>query len=211
MDEDAYTRKELSSTIPYYQDDQTWCVAVAKPELLWKSFFKLFSPIEWLVIAIMIYMIAVVLYVISRIDGRRENIHWSLLASLSITMGLATVYEPRKANVRFMFLSFLFYGLIFSSAFHSFLVNVLTNPIQKEQVDNLAASVANGFRYAGGTVALSHYEGSDRVYITHTWRVIPFKEGFYAVFLYIAIPSRAQAIRDLRTHGRMPGPAAPPR
>lgn len=163
MDEDAYTRKQLSSTIPYYQDDQTWCVAVAKPELLWKSFFKLFTPIEWLVIVLMIYMFAVILYVISRIDGRHENIHWSLLSSLSITMGLATVYEPRKISVRFMFLCFLFYGLIFSSTFHSFLVNVLTNPIQKEQVDDLATSAANEFRYAGGTVALAHYEGNDHV------------------------------------------------
>lgn len=163
MDEDAYTRKQLSSTIPYYQDDQTWCVAVAKPELLWKSFFKLFSPIEWLVIVSIIYMIALILYIISRIDGRHENIYWSLLSSLSITLGLATIYEPRKINVRFMFFVFLFYGLIFNSAFHSFLVNVLTNPIQKEQVDNLVTAVTNEFRYAGGSVALAHYEGNDHV------------------------------------------------
>lgn len=163
MDEDAFTRKQLSSTIPYYQDDQTWCVAVAKPELLWKSFFKLFSPIEWFVIVVMVYMIAILIYVISRIDGRHENIHWSLLASLSITIGLSTDYDPRKINVRFMFLSFLFYGMIFSSAFHSFLVNVLTNPIQKEQVDSLTAAVFNGFHFAGGTVALAHYQGKEHV------------------------------------------------
>lgn len=163
MDEDTFTRKHLSSTIPYYQDDQTWCVAVAKPEDLWRSFFHLFKPIEWIVIVAMIYLIAIILYFLSRIDGRHENMHWTLLSSLSITLGLSTVYEPNKTNTRFMFVSFLFYGLIFSSSFHSFLVNVLTNPFQKPQVDNLFSAATLGFTYLGGSVALAHYAGTDGV------------------------------------------------
>lgn len=163
MDEDSNTRRFLSSTIPYYQDDQTWCVAVAKPQDLWKSLFNLFSLNEWLGIISIIYMFAVILYVIIKIDNRNENFHWTLLASLSITMGLSTVYDPRKINIRFMFCILLFYGLVFSSAFHSFLVNVLTNPRQKPQVDNLKVAISNKFQYKGGTVPLAHYRGFDQV------------------------------------------------
>lgn len=163
MDEDSNTRRLLSSTIPYYQDDQTWCVAVAKPQDLWKSIFNLFSFNEWMCIIGINYMFAAILYVIVKIDNRKENFHWTLLASLSITMGLSTVYDPRKINIRFMFCILLFYGLVFSSAFHSFLVNVLTNPRQKPQVDNLGIAIDNRFLYAGGTVPLAHYQGSDEV------------------------------------------------
>lgn len=163
MDEDAYTRKFLSASIPYYTDDQTWCVATAKAEVLWKSFFKLFTPVEWAVIIAMVVLIAGILYVISAIDQRRENMAWMLLASLSISLGLSTVYDPRRSNVRFMFLSFLFYGLIFSSAFHSFLLNVLSDPKQKEQVASLEAAVAQAFDFSGGHVPLSHYENHDEV------------------------------------------------
>lgn len=163
MDEDSHTRKHLSASIPYYQDDQTWCVAVAKAEVLWKSFFKLFSLNEWAVIIAMIDLMAVILYFISRLDGRHENMPWMLLSSLSISLGLTTIYDPRKSNVRFMFLFFLFYGLIFSSAFHSFLVNVLSHPKQKAQVDSVETAVASGFRFSGGRVPLGHYEGADAV------------------------------------------------
>lgn len=165
MDEDAISRKYLSSSIPYYQDDQTWCVAVAKAEDLWRSFFKLFSPLQWLGMIVIVYMMAAILYIISGIDGRNENMHWMLLSCLSITMGLATVYEPRKINIRFMFFFFLIYGLIFSSAFHSFLVNVLSNPRQKKQVDNIFDAISHQFQFFGGTVALSHYTGNDPVSI----------------------------------------------
>lgn len=163
MDEDAHTRQHLSASIPYYQDDQTWCVAVAGPEVLWRSFFALFTPAEWSVISAMVALIAGLLYAVSRLDGRTESMSWMLLASLSICLGLTTVYEPRRSTVRFMFVSFLFYGLIFSSAFHSFLVGVLSNPRQQPQVDSVEAALARGFRFAGGYVPLGHYAGADAV------------------------------------------------
>lgn len=164
MDEDSFTRKQLSSSIPYYQDDQTWCVAVAKADELWRSFFHLFSLKEWALVVAMVLLIAVILYVVSRIDGRNESMSWMLLSSLSICLGLSTVFEPQRTTVRFMFVSFLFYGLIFSSAFHSFLVAVLTNPRDKEQINSVESAVAHGFQFGGGLLPLSHYaDGRDEL------------------------------------------------
>lgn len=166
MDEDSNTRRLLTSSIPYYQDDETWCVAVAKPEELWKGIFQLFDLIEWTGIIGIICLFAVILYIIAGIDDRNENMHWTLLASLSLTIGLATAYEPKKSNVRFMFFFFLFYGLIFSSFFHSFLVNVLSNPMRKPQVANAPMAIQQRYRFAGGTLAATHIDGGDETSAT---------------------------------------------
>lgn len=163
MDEDANTRHFLSSSIPYYQDDQTWCVAVAKPEELWKNIFKLFPLLIWLFIIGIIEMIAIVLYIIIQFDNKRENCYWSLLASISLTLGLSTVYQPINSHVRFMFFFFLFYGLIFSSAFHSFLVNILSHPRYKNQIETIKEAIDAKFEFTGGSVTLEHYNGDDEV------------------------------------------------
>lgn len=163
MDEDSNTRKLLSSSIPYYQDDQTWCVAKAKPEDLWRNIFNLFSTLVWCLILLVVCLMAFMLYFFIKLDKKSENFVWMLLASFSITMGLATTYGPINTNSRVIFFIFLFYGLLFSTAFHSFLVGVLTNPRQKEQIRNLNQAVSLNLQFNGGTVTLEHFDGKDEV------------------------------------------------
>lgn len=163
MDEDSNTRKYLSSSIPYYQDDQTWCVANAKPEELWRNIFNLFSTTIWGLIILVVFLMASMLYYFIKMDHKSENFMWMLLASLSVTMGLTTIYDPKHPNARMIFLIFLFYGLLFSTLFNSFLVGVLTNPRQKEQISNLQQAVASNLEFNGGTVTLEHFDAKDDV------------------------------------------------
>lgn len=163
MDEDANTRKFLSSSIPYYQDDQTWCVANAKPQELWRNIFNLFSAMIWGLIILIVFLMASMLYFFIKLDDRSENFMWMVMASLSVTMGLTSVYDPRSTNARMIFFIFLFYGLLFSSLFNSFLVGVLTNPRQKTQISNLYQAVEANLRFEGGTVALEHFTTKDEV------------------------------------------------
>lgn len=83
VDEDSNSRKYLSSSIPYYQDDQTWCVATAKPQELWKNIFNLFPTFIWSLIILVVYLMAIILYYFIKLDDRSENFAWMLLASLS--------------------------------------------------------------------------------------------------------------------------------
>nr|QGW45458.1 ionotropic receptor 87a [Bradysia odoriphaga] len=163
MDEDSNTRKYLSSSIPYYQDDQTWCVANAKPEELWRNIFNLFSTTIWSLIILVVFLMASMLYGFIKMDHKSENFMWMLLASLSVTMGLTTIYDPKHTNARIVFFIFLFYGLLFSTLFNSFLVGVLTNPRQKEQISNLHQAVAANLEFNGGTVTLEHFDAKDEV------------------------------------------------
>lgn len=167
IDEDSNTRKYLSSSIPYYQDDQTWCVANAKPEELWRNIFNLFTTFVWCLIILVVYLMALLLYYFIKLDNKSENFMWTLLASLSVTMGLATTYDPKNPTIRIIFFIFLFYGLLFSTAFHSFLVGVLTNPRQKEQVSDLQQAVASNLQFNGGTVTLEHFDAKDEVSKLH--------------------------------------------
>lgn len=163
MDEDSNTRKYLSSSIPYYQDDQTWCVATAKPEELWRNIFNLFSTLVWSLIILVVCLMAIMLYFFIKLDKKTENFMWMLLASLSVTMGISTTYDPKNTNTRIIFFIFLFYGLLFSTAFNSFLVGVLTNPRQKEQISDLPQAVASNLEFNGGTVTLEHIDAVDEV------------------------------------------------
>lgn len=43
MDNDARVQKILWVTIPYIQDDQTWCVATARPQDLWQNIFSIYT------------------------------------------------------------------------------------------------------------------------------------------------------------------------
>lgn len=172
MDEDSNTRRYLSSSIPYYQDDQTWCVAKAKPEELWRNIFNLFTTLVWGLIILVVFLMAVMLHFFIKLEDKSENFMSMLLASLSITMGLATTYDPKNTNVRIIFFIFLFYGLLFSTAFNSFLVGVLTNPRQKEQVSNLYQAVSSNLQFNGGTVTLEHFDAKDEVNMRQSSRCI---------------------------------------
>lgn len=163
MDEDTTTRKYLSSSIPYYQDDETWCIAPAKPEELWKNIFKLFPIKIWFGIGGVILLFAIIIYGIAKYDEKWENSYWALLESFAITIGFPATYEPTQTNPRFMFLSLLFYGLIFSSAFHSFLFDALKNPRQKMQISSISDAIDKDVKFVGGAVALSHFDGDDQV------------------------------------------------
>lgn len=164
MDEDSNTRKYHSSSIPYYQDDQTWCVAKAKPRELWKNIFNLFSTLVWSLIILVVCLMALMMYFFIKLDQKSENYVWMLLASLSVTLGLSTTYDPKNPNIRLIFFIFLFYGLLFSTAFNSFLVGVLTNPRQKEQISNLHQAVSSNLQFHGGTVTLEHFDAKDEVF-----------------------------------------------
>lgn len=157
MENDPKIQKILWNSIPYRQDDETWCVAIARPRDLWRNIFGLYKTSTWSALMGAIVLIATIIYLLIHIEYKAENYMWSLMMGIGSSLGLTVQYEPTRTSLRVMMLFFFLYGLITSSTFNSFLISILTRPRYNPQVNSLRMAIEQGFDLAGGDVTLSHY------------------------------------------------------
>lgn len=166
MDNDARVQKLLWVSIPYIQDDQTWCVATARPQDLWRNIFGIYTVSTWFTLVAAIFFNAFIIYVLIRViddDHKKESYAWTLMVGMASALGQYATYDPKRITLRVMMIFLFMYGLVMSSSFNSFLISILTRPRFKQQVDSLGSAIAHNFKYMGGEVALSHYMGNDTV------------------------------------------------
>lgn len=163
MDNDARIQKLLWVSIPYIQDDQTWCVAIARPQDLWQNIFSIYTVATWFTLIAAIFFNAFIIYLLIRVENRHESYVWTLMIGMASALGQYATYEPQRISVRTMMVFLFMYGIVMSSSFNSFLISILTRPRFKQQTDTLELAIENDFTFAGGEVALSHYLGNDAV------------------------------------------------
>lgn len=163
LDNDPKIQKILWNSIPYRQDDETWCVATARPRELWRNIFGIYTLQTWIALIVVIFLIGLIVYGLIHIEYKSENYIWSWLIALASTLGLYASYEPTRTSVRMMMLFFFMYGLVMTSSFNSFLISILTRPRYKTQVSSVRMAIEQEFEFAGGSVALSHYTDDGEV------------------------------------------------
>lgn len=164
MDNDARVQKLLWVTIPYIQDDQTWCVATARPQDVWQNIFSIYTVSTWLSLVAAIFVNALVIYLLIRAENKHESYVSTLMIGMATAIGQYVSYEPQRISIRVMMIFLFLYGIVMSSSFSSFLLGILTRPRFKLQVDSLSLAMEYDFRYVGGELALSHYSNNDLVY-----------------------------------------------
>lgn len=163
FDNDARTQKKVWISIAYFKDDQTWCVATARPRGLWQNIFNIYTFSTWIALIGAVFFIAFIIFLLVNIDKKKETYVWSLLIGMSAALGQYASYEPTRISIRIM-LSFCFmYGLVMSSSFSSFLISILTRPRYKAQINSLETAIKEEVSFTGGDVALSHYINNDEV------------------------------------------------
>lgn len=165
MDNDARIQKMLWTTIPYIQDDQTWCMATARPQELWRNIFGIYTIATWFILIGVIFINGFIIYLLIRVENRKENYIWTLMIGMASALGQYACYEPQRMSIRVMMVFLFMYGLIMSSSFNSFLISILTQPRFKQQIESLDMAIKADVKFTGGEVALSHYIGHDTVII----------------------------------------------
>lgn len=165
LDNDARVQKLLWISIPYLQDDQTWCVATARPQELWRNIFGVYTIPTWMTLIGVIFFNGAIIYLLIRVENKNESYVWTLMMSMCAAIGQYACYEPQRISIRVMMLFLFMYGLIMSSSFNAFLISVLTRPRFKQQIDNLELAIHSNVEFSGGEVALAHYLGKDEVII----------------------------------------------
>lgn len=167
LDENPITRKNLSSSIPYYQDDLTWCVGKAELASLWLNVFAIFSLATWISAIALIFLIAYILYIFSQFEGiQSKNMSWSILIALSMCLNTPGQFHPKWLFLRLYFVAVFIYGMHFNAAYQSFLISVLTRPRFNPQVNTLTSAIRENFELLGGINILTHYTGNDEVRVS---------------------------------------------
>uniref|UniRef100_A0A182J2K2 Putative ionotropic receptor ligand binding domain-containing protein n=1 Tax=Anopheles atroparvus TaxID=41427 RepID=A0A182J2K2_ANOAO len=157
--ENPISRKLLSATIPYYQDDLTWCVPTARHAPKWLNVFIIFNVWTWLIAIFIIFAAAGLLYRFNYVEGLyRENYTWVLLQSLAFSLSVYAHYWPRRVSIRFFLIGYMFYGLHWNAAYHSFLISVLTRPRYEPQIASIGQAIEAEFRFAGAESTLPHFD-----------------------------------------------------
>jgi hypothetical protein len=161
--ENTISRNLLSVTIPYYQDDLTWCVPKAKLAPTWMNVFVIFSLTTWMAAILTQNITGTILYFLAKVENvYKENIFWAMLQSLNLSLGQCAHYSPRKIYTKCFLVGLFVYGIHFNAAYNSFLISVLTRPRYQPQVLSVEQAVAGQFHFVGADNVLSRLKANDK-------------------------------------------------
>ncbi|XP_062546287.1 uncharacterized protein LOC134212439 [Armigeres subalbatus] len=162
--ENPISRKLLSSTIPYYQDDLTWCVPPARLAPKWPNVFIIFNIWIWMLAIGIIFVSAGVIAGFNFFEeGYPENYSWMLVQSLALSLGLSATYWPQRLSIRLFLLVYMFYGMHWDVAHHSFLITVMTRPRFEKQISTAEAAIEKAFSFVGPENTLVFFDKPDHV------------------------------------------------
>lgn len=157
--ENSVSRKVLSSSIPYYQDELTWCVPTAGLASSLSNAFGIFNIFIWLIVIIILIVSGLLLLQFARIENKHgtENVAWSIITSLAFTLSQAGHFFPQRAPVKIFLALLMFYAFHLNTAYHSFLITVMTKPKYEPQVADAWTAVHNGYKFYGNEETLAYF------------------------------------------------------
>lgn len=166
--ENNVSREILSSSIPYMDDELTWCVPPAKNAPTWMNAFGVFDIMTWMIALVLVFLTGLMLYGLMAAENKRnENYMWCTLVAMCVSINVPAPYKPTTGYIRVFLASFFLYGVHFNAGYQSYLVSVLTRPRFEKQVDNVRNAIDEGFTFTGGENTLSLFRSDDSVSFTH--------------------------------------------
>lgn len=154
LDRDPNIIDIFSETIPYYYDDQAWCIARAKQTASWKNIFEIFSVGIWMIIVSIFFMISALFYFLG---SRHHSFSGALLNAFVICLSMPLRFKrPFHFHLRFIFFLIFLYAIYINMMFSGFLMTTLTKQRFQKQVTTINETIENGFSYAGGQVVKTY-------------------------------------------------------
>lgn len=103
-----------------------------------------------------------------RLEGiYRENYAWSLLIAMAIQTGQYGHYFPVKGAIKIFLATMFVFGLHINTAYHSYLINVLTNPRYEEQIKTVEKAIGVGMIFEVGENTVDFFKKEDSVRRIH--------------------------------------------
>lgn len=148
---------QYSYTVPFIQDDITWCVSRAKPIPVWLNMWQITSETIWCLAFITVYLEGLIIYLLMRYERghvgfMKKDFHYCvLMMAMSAFTGMSNItYRPKSKQLSLFVGLLLITGILISTIWNCFLIKVLTRPIYQKQVTTIKELMENDFRLAGG-------------------------------------------------------------
>ncbi|BFF90770.1 uncharacterized protein DMAD_09234 [Drosophila madeirensis] len=168
IDEDPSISQFVSSSIPYHQDDLTWCVARAKRKHGFFNFVATFNADTGFLLLLFIVTCSLVVLMAQRLTGfrlRNLNNYFAIcLRMLGILLTQAMPAQSLSLVLRQLFaLSFLM-GFIFSNTYQSFLISTLTTPRSSHQIESLEEIYSHRMIIMGSSENVRHLNKEGEIF-----------------------------------------------
>lgn len=106
-----------------------------------------------------LFVTAFVLYHFVRFEGNyQENYIWAVLITFSVSTSQYGHYWPMKGGIKIFLAGMFFFGLHINTAYHSYLINVLTNPRYDDQIDTVEKAIGAGLIFQVGENTVEFFE-----------------------------------------------------
>ncbi|XP_043656921.1 uncharacterized protein LOC122622508 [Drosophila teissieri] len=168
IDEDPSISQFVSSSIPYHQDELTWCVARAKRRHGFFNFVATFNADAGFLIGIFVVTCSLVVWLAQRVSDfklRSLNGYFPIcLRVLGILLNQAIPAQDFPFTLRQLFaLSFLM-GFFFSNTYQSFLISTLTTPRSSYQIHTLQEIYSNRMTVMGTSEHVRHLNKDGEIF-----------------------------------------------
>ncbi|XP_034664641.1 uncharacterized protein LOC117899003 [Drosophila subobscura] len=168
IDEDPSISQFVSSSIPYHQDDLTWCVARAKRKHGFFNFVATFNADTGFLLLLFIVTCSLVVLMAQRLTGfrlRNLNNYFAIcLRMLGILLTQAMPAQSLSLVLRQLFaLSFLM-GFFFSNTYQSFLISTLTTPRSSHQIESLEEIYSHRMIIMGSSENVRHLNKEGEIF-----------------------------------------------
>ncbi|XP_055911410.1 uncharacterized protein LOC129945575 [Eupeodes corollae] len=168
IDEDPNLSQFVSASVPYLQDDLTWCVARAKRTLNWLNFVEVFTPESYATYLSFIITNALAIFMIQKSPSIPTKLCNSFFGLVFILIGIALSQTPQevylKASLRICILMSLAAAVILGSTYNSFLVSSLTSPNTLPQVKKIAQIVDHKMSVTGSVEIIRHLDKDGSIF-----------------------------------------------
>ena len=207
IDEDPSISQFVSSTIPYHQDDLTWCVAKAQHTHNLFNFLATFKVQVWILTLIFILTASWSLFKSQKFLRLRCGILRSYFSINTYVMGSilgqAVNLKPLPTSVRLSFGTTFMMGFMFSNIYQSFLVSTLTTPKSLYQISHLSEIYQNKMHIMGSVDNVRHLnkEGEVGGWLCHICLFQSILFNFF--FFFFAFTTLLQIYRYVRQQFQM--------
>lgn len=163
IDEDPALADYLSTTIPYYQDDLTWCVARAGTSLAWMKIWEMFDGTTWLSVFIFLLIATSFIFGFQLSIVRRHKFIESILSAISIVLNQPLLITNYTLPFRFVMIGFIVFGMILNIMYQSLLITTLTRPSSEPQISKTEQLMNLKMRVFGGYEVGRNMDKNDSV------------------------------------------------
>ncbi|XP_017046346.1 uncharacterized protein LOC108091581 [Drosophila ficusphila] len=168
IDEDPSISQFVSSSIPYLQDELTWCVAKAQRRYGFFNFVATFNADAGILFGLFVITCSLMVLVAQRVSRLRlRNLSGYIpicLRVLGILFNQAIPVQNFSITLRQLFGLSFFMGFFFSNTYQSFLISSLTNPRSSYQIQTLEEIYSHRMTIMGTSEHVRHLNKEGEIF-----------------------------------------------